>query len=136
MPISQQVLVNLESDLALCIVCGIFRTLSIIVNSDIFRRTHNLFRHDQPYRGIFRTLYNSCIFRTLPCSKSWHIYNQEIFRTLSRHIQNPGSLGIFMPIQAYSVMIVIYYLVIYYTLSLMIFDYNDVNFNARLSLFK
>ena len=45
---------------------NIFRNLSIIVNSDIFRHIHVLFRHIQPYYGIFRILCNSCVFRTLP----------------------------------------------------------------------
>ena len=51
------------------------------------------FRHIQAYCGIFRKLCNSCLFRTLPYSKSWHIYNLRytqrsvktysgIFRTL------------------------------------------------------
>ena len=44
----------------------ILRTLSIIVNSDIFRHIHVLFKHFQPYCGIFRT--------------------RDIFRTLSIHI--------------------------------------------------
>ena len=30
-------------------------------------------RYIQLYGGIFRTLCNSCIFRTLPYSESWHI---------------------------------------------------------------
>ena len=37
--------------------------------------------HIQPYCDIFRTLYNSCIFRTLPYTESWHIEN-------TRFIQN------------------------------------------------
>ena len=67
----------------------IFRTLSIIVNSDIFRNIHVLFRHIQLYSGIFRTLCSSFIFRTLSYSESWHIYNIRYIQnsvTLSRHI--------------------------------------------------
>ena len=48
------------------IIWYIFRTPSIIVNSDIFRHIHILLRYIQPYWGIFRTLCNSCMFRTLP----------------------------------------------------------------------
>ena len=48
------------------------RTLSIIENSDIFRYIHVLFRHIQPYCGIFRTLLYS---------DSWHIQSP-------RYIQN------------------------------------------------
>ena len=40
--------------------------MSIIVNSDIFRHIHVLFKHIQPYCGIFRI--------------------QDKFRSLSRHI--------------------------------------------------
>ena len=53
----------------------VFRTLSTIVNSDIFRHIHVLFRHIQQYCGIFRILFDSCTFRTLPYPKYWHIYN-------------------------------------------------------------
>ena len=52
----------------------------IIVNLDIVAY-HVLFRHIQPYCGIFRTLCNSCIFRTLSYSKFQHIQNP-------RYIQN------------------------------------------------
>ena len=52
-----------------------FRTLSIIVNSDIFSHIHILLRHFLPCHGICRTLCSSCIFRTLSYSESWHIYN-------------------------------------------------------------
>ena len=65
---------------------GIFRTLPIIENSDMFRHIHILFRHIQPYCGIFRTLYNFCIFRTPPYSRyiqnSVKVYS-GIFRMLS-----------------------------------------------------
>ena len=79
-------LINFYSDPALCIIWYIFRTLFIIVNSDIFNHIHALFRHIQPYCGIFRTLCNSCIFKTLSYSKSWQFITQDVFRTLSRHI--------------------------------------------------
>ena len=63
------------------------------------------FRHIQAYSrpiqtysailwcGMFRTLCNSCIFRTLPYSESWHIKNpRQIYSELCRgifwHIQN------------------------------------------------
>ena len=67
--------INLQTGFALCIVSSLFRTLSIIVNSDIFRHIQVLFRHIQPCCDIFRTLYNSCIFRNLSYSESWHIQN-------------------------------------------------------------
>ena len=47
----------------------------------IFRHIHILFRHIQPYCYIYRTLCNSCIFRTWPYPESWHIQNP-------RYIQN------------------------------------------------
>ena len=42
---------------------------------------HALVRHIQPHCDIFRTLCNSCIFRTMPYSESWDIQNL-------RYIQN------------------------------------------------
>ena len=117
------------SDLVLCIVQYIFRTYS-----DIFRHICILFRHIQPYCGMFSTLCNSCIFKTLPYSEPWHIQNPQfiknsvkayygIFRTLCNppilrtlpysepcYVQNFGIFRILF-IQAhiltYSVMIVI-----------------------------
>ena len=62
------------------IVWYIFRTLSIIVNSDIITHMHVLFRYIQPHYGIFKTLFNSSIFRTLPYSESWD-RTRDIFRT-------------------------------------------------------
>ena len=63
--------------------------MPIIVNSDIFRHIHILFRHIQLNGGIFRTLCNSYIFRTL--SRHFLAYS-ECFVTLtyweSCHIQN------------------------------------------------
>ena len=49
----------------------IFRTLSIIVYSDIITHMHVLFRYIQPHYGIFKTMFNSNIFRTLAYSESW-----------------------------------------------------------------
>ena len=60
---------------------AIIRTLSIILNSDIFRLIPVVFRHIQPYRGIFGTLCVSCMFRTLSYKESWHILDP-------RYIQN------------------------------------------------
>ena len=108
---------------------------------------------------------------TLVYSDLYHIQNpgifrtQDIFRTLSRHIlaysKDWASLtfwetfGIFRTqascllrhIQAYTIMIVIIELTLYFQFntfhtfqrnlkSQMFFDYNDVNFNAQLSLLK
>ena len=42
-----------------------------------FRHIQAYSRPFQPYYGIFRTLCNSSIFRTLPYLKSWHIQNQR-----------------------------------------------------------
>ena len=70
---------NLQSNLALCTVWYIFRTLSMIVNPDIFSHIHVPFRQIQPYYGIFWIIcfscFFSCIFRT-----------RNIYITLSRHI--------------------------------------------------
>ena len=66
------------------------RTLSVIINLDIFS-------YIQPYCGVFRILCSPCMFKTLPYSESWHIWNP-------RYTQNsvkPYS-GIFRHIQAYS----------------------------------
>ena len=59
------------------------------------------------------------------------------------HIQNPVYIGTFRHIQAYSIVIVIitltFFILILRTFQLknhIFFDYNDVNFNARLSLLK
>ena len=138
-----------------------------------FRHIHIQFRHC----GIFRTMRNSCIFRNLPYSKSWHIQNpryiqnsvstySSIFRTLcnasalrilpysefghiqeTRHNQNLVYLGTLRYIQAYTIIIVIITLNFFFFTSVlhnfqqnlkrhMFFDYNDVNFNAPLSLLK
>ena len=71
----------MQGDLTLCIIWYISRTLHIMENSDIIRHIHVMLRHIQIYHSIFRTLCNSCSFRTLPYSESWHIEN-------SRYIQN------------------------------------------------
>ena len=69
-------LINFYSDPALCIIWYIFRTLFIIVNSDIFS---HIVAYLEP-----------CV--TLAYSKPCHIQNlgifitQDVFRTLSRHI--------------------------------------------------
>ena len=86
----------------LCNGWYIFRTLSIIVDLDIFRNIHVLFRHIKPYCGIFKTLdlfrillrhtleYSECCV-TLTFWEPCHIQNsgifrtQDISRTLSRH---------------------------------------------------
>ena len=68
------------------LVWEILGTLSIIVNSEIFRHIHVPFRHFQPYCGIFKTPCNSYIFRTLPYLESGIYKTQDIFGTLSRHI--------------------------------------------------
>ena len=102
-----------------------------------FRHIHVLFRYIQPHCHVFRTMYNTCIFRNLPYSESWHTYNaryiqnsvkeySDIFRTLCnacifrimlyskfwhsedpRYIQNPVDLGTFRHIQTYSTMMII-----------------------------
>ena len=107
----------------------IFRTLSVIVNSDLSRHIHVLLTDIQPYCCIFRTLCNSCKFSTLSYLESWHIQNlryiqnsvmahSEIFRTLCnaeilrslpysefwhiqdlRHNQIPVYIGLFRHIQ-------------------------------------
>ena len=101
-----------ELDPTLCIVWDISSTLSL--SSDIFRYIHVLFRHMQPYCGIFRTICKSYIPRTQAYSESWHIWKPRyiqgsvkafsgIFRTLCNvgklrtlpcselcHIQNVG----------------------------------------------
>ena len=99
-----------ELDPALCIVWDISSTLSLY----IFRYIHVLFRHMQPYCGIFRPMCKSYIPRTQAYSESWHIWKLRyiqssvkaffsIFRTLCNvgklrtlpcselcHIQNVG----------------------------------------------
>ena len=101
MPISQKVLIKLQSDHVLYITRYIFRTLSISVNSDTFRHIHVLFRHIEPYCGTFRSLcdfyiQNPAIFRILEYLEpktyselcqgiSWHIQNA----VQHSHIQNP-----------------------------------------------
>ena len=53
------------------IVWDTLRTLFLIINSDIFRHIHILFRDIQSYCDIIRTLFNSSLFRTLPRSESY-----------------------------------------------------------------
>ena len=139
----------MQSDHVLCIVRYIFRTLSIIINLDVIRDIHVLFRHIQPYCGTFRILRNSCIFRTLPHSKSQRIQNQiyiqnsvnaysGISTTLCnerQHIVNPAIFRIlvylgpdaysesclYRHIQAYSKMIVIITLTFFFRFNLTYF---------------
>ena len=70
---------------------------SIIVNSNIFRHIHVLFRHIQAYCFIFRTLHNSCplaYWEPLSYAEFSHIWSSikrysNIFRTLSSfYIEN------------------------------------------------
>ena len=60
--------------------------VSIIKNSAIFRHIHILLRNIQPYCGIFRTLHNCCIFRSLAYLEP-KIYS-ELCQSISWHIQN------------------------------------------------
>ena len=54
-----------------------FRTLRIIINSDILRHIYILFRHIQPYCDIFRMLCNSStlVYSELCQEIFWHIQN-------------------------------------------------------------
>ena len=151
----------------LCIAWYIFRTLSVIENSHVFRHIMTYLEpcvipaYSEPLHiqnpGIFRT---QDIFRTLSrhilaysvgCEtlgfwKTSFIQNFAIiFRTSAlrnlRHIQNPVYLGTFRHIQTYSIMITLtFFLHFFHTFQRdlkrhMLFDYNDVSFNARPSLF-
>ena len=150
------------------IVWYILRIVSLIVNSDIFRHIHVLFRHVQLYFGIFRILCNSCIFKTQPYWESWHIDNTRyiqnsvkadsgIFRTLCNgrywepfHKQNfcifrsqaYSESSLFRHIQVYSGTFNNDKTFFFFSFNLHTFqrnlflDYNDVNFNAWLSLCK
>ena len=62
-------------------ILGIFT--HIPANSEISRHNQTYSGIFRNYSGIFWTLWNPGIFRTLVYSESWHIQNQ-------RHIQNPG----------------------------------------------
>ena len=131
-PIFQEVLVNLYSDLTLCTLWDIFRILSIIVNSDIFS-------HIVAY-------FEPCV--TLAYSESWH-RTQDIFKTLSRHtleyswtlayswmhIPKPDSYNNinFLLTSSTLTFNLIYFLTNFKKIY-MLFDDNDVNFNAWLSL--
>ena len=53
----------------------------ILTYSGIFRKNQTYPGIIQAYSGIFRTLCNLGIFRTLVYSKPWHIQNPGIFRT-------------------------------------------------------
>ena len=131
-PIFQEVLVNLYSDLTLCTLWDIFRILSIIVNSDIFS-------HIVAY-------FEPCV--TLAYSESWH-RTQDIFKTLSRHtleyswtlayswmhIPKPDSYNNINFLLTSSTLT---FNLIYFSTNFkkiyMLFDNNDINFNAWLSL--
>ena len=131
-PIFQEVLNNLYSDLTLCTLWDIFRILSIIVNSDIFS-------HIVAY-------FEPCV--TLAYSESWH-RTQDIFKTLSRHtleyswtlayswmhIPKPDSYNNINFLLTSSTLT---FNLIYFSTNFkkiyMLFDDNDVNFNAWLSL--
>ena len=131
-PIFQEVLVNLYSDLTLCTLWDIFRILSIIVNSDIFS-------HIVAY-------FEPCV--TLAYSESWH-RTQDIFKTLSRHtleyswtlayswmhIPKPDSYNNINFLLTSSTLT---FNLIYFSTNFkkiyMLFDDNDINFNAWLSL--
>ena len=56
-------------------IWDIFRTLSFNENSDMFKDIHVLFRHFQPYSGIFEP------WITVIYSEPFHIQNSGIFRT-------------------------------------------------------
>ena len=131
-PIFQEVLVNLYSDLTLCTLWDIFRILSIIVNSDIFS-------HIVAY-------FEPCV--TLAYSESWH-RTQDIFKTLSRHtleyswtlayswmhIPKPDSYNnINFPLTSSTLTFNLIYFSTNFKKIYMLFDDNDVNFNAWLSL--
>ena len=75
---------------------------------------------DSAYFGLFRTLYNARILRTLPFSELNHIQNFGIFRTRSV-FKNPVYLGTFRRIQTYSVMIVKLILTLFFPLQSYIF---------------
>ena len=130
-PIFQEVLVNLYSDLTLCTLWDIFRILSIIVNSDIFS-------HIVAY-------FEPCV--TLAYSESWH-RTQDIFKTLSRHtleyswtlayswmhIPKPDSYNINFLLTSSTLTFNLIYFSTNFKKIYMLFDDNDVNFNAWLSL--
>ena len=130
-PIFQEVLVNLYSDLTLCTLWDIFRILSIIVNSDIFS-------HIVAY-------FEPCV--TLAYSESWH-RTQDIFKTLSRHtleyswtlayswmhIPKPDSYNINFLLTSSTLTFNLIYFSTNFKKIYMLFDDNDINFNAWLSL--
>ena len=64
---------------------GIFTHIQVY--SVLFRHIQAYLGIIQIYTGVFRTLCNPGILRTLVCSEPWHFQNQK-------HIQNPGILRI------------------------------------------
>ena len=59
---------NYKAPLALCIVRYMFRTMPIVINSDIFRDIHVLFRHIQPCCVAYL---ETCVI--LAYSETYHI---------------------------------------------------------------
>ena len=135
-------------------------------NLDLFGHIHVLFRIIQRYWDMIRTLYNSCIFRVLPLSEYWHIWNPiciqksvktysvrcitltywepwPIFRILT-YLRPKAYLSqcLFRHIKSYSRIIAIITLtLILHTFQQdlkrhIFFDCNDLNFNVPLNVFK
>ena len=117
----------------LCSFC-IFRTLPFSQSLHIknLRHIHNSVK---AYSGIFKTLYNARILRTLPYSEFLAYLGPQAYSEscLYRHIQE-NSVLIVLTILTFLT------LKIFHTFPLIlegtIFDYNGLNFSARLSLLK
>ena len=108
--------------------CGIFR------NQDILYIQNSV----KAYSGIFRTLCDARILKTLPYSEFWHIGNP-------RYIRNFVYLGTFRLTfnnDSYNNVNFLFFALMLKTfrrnlkILCFFFDYNDVSFNARLSLLK
>ena len=56
-----------------CVLWDTYSDPCLLLKIQTFGHVQGLLRHIQQYCGISRTLCNSCIFRTLPYSESWHI---------------------------------------------------------------
>ena len=122
----------------LCISC-IFRTL---LYSYLKPRIYSELCQDilfHSYNAVYQShIENSAIYRTLPYLEFWHTQDPS-------HIQNPVQISSFRHIQAYSIKIFITLTFFLVTVILHTFhrnlkrhmsiDYNEVNFNARPSLF-
>ena len=125
-----------------CVTC-IFRILPYSESWHILNLRY-IRNSVKAYSDIFRTLCNARISKTLTYSELGHIQNFSIFRTPD--IQNTVYIGTFRLIQAYSIMIVTITFFFFFYLNLstfqrilkrrMHFHYNDVSFNARLSVLK